>query len=429
MSLAFGLDFGTTNSAIAVADEAGVRFARFGSGKTSTFRSVLFFDPDEKGPRGKPLSFAGPDAIERYLAEEGAGRLILSTKSHLASRTLKGTQIFTSAYSLESLVGLIAQALRVGGEAQLGGKADRVVVGRPVRFSGADTAEDDAYAIGRLRASLVLAGFADESITFEHEPVAAAYHYESRLSEDQLVLIADFGGGTSDFSLLRVGPEARRAAAAGGAREILGVEGVALAGDAFDARIVRHLVAPELGRGGTYWITGKEMPVPPWLYSHLERWHHLSLLKTRETLQLLERIQDGAQGAQQGRVAAFRHIIDDDLAYHLYRAVERTKVELSQREHATFRFPDPKIEKTVTRAEFESWIAPEIEAIAACVDRLLATTKIPAARVDRVFMTGGSSFVPAVRALFVERFGEAKLHGGDELTSIASGLALRARDP
>jgi hypothetical chaperone protein len=424
MALAVGLDFGTTNSAIAVAEGDVVRLARFGADASSTFRSVLFFDAEERGPRGKPLSAAGPEAIERYLAAEGAGRLILSTKSHLASRSLRGTQIFSSAFSLESLVGLIAEALRRGGEAQLGGAAGRVVVGRPVRFSGAVTKEDDDYAVGRLRAALGLAGFAEESLVFELEPVAAAYHYESRLAKDELVLIADFGGGTSDFSLLRVGPEARRR----GAREILGVEGVALAGDAFDAKILRHLVAPELGRGGSYVIQGKAMPIPPWLFSHLERWHHLSFLKTAQNLQLLDRILEGAEGPTQARVAAFRHVIDDDLAYQLYRAVERAKVELSTRPYATFRFADPKIEKTVSRDEFESWIAPELGAVAGCVDRVLAASGTDPARVDRVFMTGGSSFVPAVRRIFEERFGAAKLQGGDELVSIASGLALRARD-
>jgi hypothetical chaperone protein len=424
MSPAFGLDFGTTNSAIAVADDAGVRLARFGAAGSSTFRSVLFFDADERGADNKPLSVAGPDAIDRYFAADGEGRLILSTKSHLASRTLRGTQIFSSAYTLEALVGLIARELRVGAEAQLGGQAARVVVGRPVRFAGASSPEDDTYAVGRLRAALVHAGFDEEMLVFEQEPVAAAYHYESRLDEDQLVLIADFGGGTSDFCLLRIGPDARRR----GDRDILGVDGVALAGDAFDGRMLRHLVAPELGRGATYVVQGKTMPVPPWLFTHLERWHHLTFLKTRENLTLLERVRDGAEGAARARLGAFERVVRDDLGYQLYRAVERTKVELSTRTHATFRFDDPRIEKTVSRAELESWIRPELEAIAACVDRLLAGSGVAPAQVDRVFMTGGSSFVPAVRRLFASRFGDHKLQGGDELISIASGLALRARD-
>src|SRR5262249_15966626 len=175
--------------------------------------------------------------------------------------------------------------------------------------------------------------------------------YESRLERDELVLVADFGGGTSDFCLMRVGPGARARP-----REILGVEGVALAGDAFDGRILRHLVAPELGRGGSYVIGGKTPPVPPWLVGHLERWHHLSFLKTRENLTLLERIEEGSTGSQRARIAAFRHVIDNDLGYHLYRAVEKAKVELSSRQYATLHFAEPRIDKTVARDELEGWI-------------------------------------------------------------------------
>jgi hypothetical chaperone protein len=415
MAAAIGLDFGTTNSAIAVAGaDDVVELIRFGAG--STFRSVLFFDADERGADGRPLAVAGPAAIERYLAADGAGRLIQSMKSYLASRSFRATQVFTSVYTLEMMIALILRALRAAAPAP-----GVVVVGRPVRFAGADSADDDAYAVGRLRAALGQAGL--DAVIFEHEPVAAAAHYERRLAADELVLVADFGGGTSDFCLVRVGPSWR-----GRPDRILGVEGVALAGDAFDAAILRHLVAPELGRGGRYTVDGKELPVPPWLYRHLERWHHLSFLKTRENLALLERIEDGSDPAQRARVAAFRHVIDNDVGYHLYRAVERVKVELSTRPYATLRFAEPTIEKTVARDEFESWIRPELDAIAAAVDRLCAAARVEPATIDRVFMTGGSSFVPAVQRLFATRFGAGQLVGGDELTSIASGLALRARE-
>jgi hypothetical chaperone protein len=421
---AIGLDFGTTNSAIALADADGVRLARFGADGAGTFRSVLFFDAEERGPTGRPLTVAGPDAIERYLAADGQGRLIQSMKSYLASRSFRATQVYTSVYTLESMIALIVEALRKAGTAQLGGVAERVVVGRPVRFSGAETPDDDAYAMERLRIALGRAGFAPESLVFELEPVAAAYHYERRLIADELVLIADFGGGTSDFCLLRIGPEAKRR----GARVVLGTEGVALAGDAFDGRIIQKLVTPELGRGGRYRIEGKLMPVPPWLFGHLERWHHLSFLKSSKTLELIDRIHEGTGGVERAKIAAFRHVIDNDLGYHLYRAVEHTKIELSTRSHATFRFAEPAIVKTVAREEFEDWIAPELEAIRGCLDRLLGAAAVEPAAVDRVFMTGGSSFVPAVRRIFSERFGAEKLVGGDELVSIASGLALRGRD-
>src|SRR6266702_389795 len=105
MGVAIGLDFGTTNSAIAVADDAGVRLVRFGD--ASTVRSVLFFDPDERGPGGRPLAVAGPEAIERYLTADGAGRLIQSMKSYLASRTFRATQVFSSVYTLEGMIALL----------------------------------------------------------------------------------------------------------------------------------------------------------------------------------------------------------------------------------------------------------------------------------------------------------------------------------
>jgi hypothetical chaperone protein len=417
MPIALGFDFGTTNSAMALADTAAAGAARV----TRTFRSVLYFDPDERGKDRRPLAVAGPRAIERYLAGDGSGRLIQSLKSYLASRQFRATSVFGITYTLEDLIALIVRDLRTQAESELGTALPaHVVVGRPVRFAGDE--DDQEYALARLRKALLEGGF--EGVDFEYEPVAAAWHYESGLDHDELVLIADFGGGTSDFCLVRVGPGVR--ARGRSASDILGTEGVALAGDAFDARILRQRVAPALGKGTTYVSHGKEMPVPPWLYTHLEKWHHLSFLKSKDTQKLLDDIQRDASAPEQ--IAAFAHLVDSDLGYQLYRAVEKTKLELSARPDAPFAFDDDPIaiRERVTRPEFEDWIGDELASIAGCVDRLLARTGIAAADVDRVFMTGGSSLVPAVRRLFVQRFGEARLAGGNELTSVASGLALRA---
>jgi hypothetical chaperone protein len=414
LATGLGFDFGTTNSAMALCDAGRARVTR-------TFRSVLYFDPDERGKDRRPLAVAGPRAIERYLAGDGSGRLIQSLKSYLASRQFRATSVFGITYTLEDLIALIVRDLREQARTELGAELPgHVVVGRPVRFAGEESDQD--YALARLRDALQEGGF--ESVEFEYEPVAAAWHYESSLDHDELVLIADFGGGTSDFCLVRVGPGVR--ARGRSASDILGTEGVALAGDAFDARILRQRVAPALGKGTTYLSHGKPMPVPPWLYSHLERWHHLSFLKSKDTHKLLDDILHGASDPQ--KIEAFAHLVDADLGYQLYRAVEKTKLELSARTQAPFAFDDDPIQirAQVTRAEFEVWIADELDAIGGCVDRLLARTGVAATEVDRVFMTGGSSLVPVVRALFVQRFGAARLAGGDELTSVASGLALRA---
>lgn len=436
MPLALGLDFGTTNSAIAIADGGVVTLTRFpfAGGQTETFRSVLYFDPEELGPDNRPLAIAGPSAIEQYLAADGQGRLLQSLKSYLASRLFRSTQVAGRTYTLEGLIALIARDLQKGAAAQFGPLPPRIVVGRPVRFAGARDDDGDpaageeggteSYAIGRLQQALRLGGFPD--VVFEYEPVAAAYQYESRLSRDELVLIADFGGGTSDFCLMRVGPSVR---ARGRKREdILGTEGVALAGDSFDSRIIRHLVAPLLGMGTHYLIQGKRMPVPPWLFGRLARWHHMSFLKTRETMNLLEEIQRGSD--HPARIAGLLHLIEKDLGYRLYQAVERAKVALSSAEHSRLEFRDGplRIDEPLGRADFEQWIAPELLAITAAVDRLLVGTAVSPEQVDSVFVTGGSSLVPAVRRIFADRFGAEKLRSGGELTSVASGLARRAMD-
>ncbi len=451
MSLALGLDFGTTNSAIAAADAAAVVLTQFplqrltaaarASGQaqptTPTFRSVLYFDPEEIGADRRPLAVAGPLAIEQYLEGDGQGRLLQSLKSYLASHLFRSTGVYGRTYTLEALIGLIARDLKQAALTQFGTLPERVVVGRPVRFAGArdddsDTAEgaagsttsEEDYALGRLRQALQLGGFTH--IEFEYEPVAAAYHYEGRLTRDELVLIADFGGGTSDFCLMRVGPGVR---ARGRQRDdMLGTEGVALAGDAFDSKIVRHLVAPLLGRGTHYVTQGKRMPVPPWLYSRMERWHYLSFLKSRETMHLLQEIHHGAE--EPARIAALIHLIENDLGYRFYQVVERAKVELSQKEHSRLVFRDGPlvIDEPIARTDFETWIAPELKAINDAVDRLLLRTAITPEQVDAVFVTGGSSLVPAVRQIFANRFGAERLRSGGELTSVASGLALRARD-
>src|SRR5262245_9772899 len=241
MHRGIGLDFGTTNSSIAAADynrSSETVLFRTSAGSTDTYRSVLYFEP-------KSAASSGPLAIERYLAAEDKGRLIQSLKSFLASRLFTSTNVFGRQYTLEDLIAIMLRDLRGQAEEQLGRFDGPVIVGRPVRYSNANNEDDNAFALNRLKGALEKAGIGP--VVFEYEPVAAAYFYESTLDHDELIIIGDFGGGTSDFSLLRVGPNARKDRAATGG--ILGTEGVALAGDAFDGRIVRHRVSPALGRG------------------------------------------------------------------------------------------------------------------------------------------------------------------------------------
>ena len=429
-SRAFGIDFGTTNSALAVADGHGAprlaRFARGGGQTTETFRSVVYFERTASG-RGALQELAGPRAIARYLAVEEPGRLVQSLKSFLAARDFASTRIFEREYRLEALIAVLLRALVGEAEKELGPVAGPVVVGRPVRFVSARTPEDETFALARLRAAFASAGI--EEVVFEYEPIAAAYHYERTLDHEELILIGDFGGGTSDFSLLRVGPGSRRERAEGGARVVLGNAGVPVAGDVFDGRIVRAVIAPALGLGSEFRsIFGTVLPVPRWIYGHLERWHHLSFLRSPRTLALLFDLRRDA--LEPARLDALLHVVRADLGFPLHRAVERAKVALTRDESVRLRFSHEsvRIEAPIARADFEAWIAPELAAIETCVDGLLASSGVTRGDVERVFLTGGSSLVPAVRALFASRFGIERVRAGDELVSVASGLALRAQE-
>jgi len=411
-----GLDFGTTNTAVGLATADGVvRLAELpgaGGRAVTTWPSVLFFEADGGGIA------AGAPAIERYLDSGGDGRLIQSIKSHLASASFTATQIAGRRWLLEDMIAVFLQALRRAAGVELG---RRCVIGRPVRYWGSESADDDARAVERMRAALARAGF--DEVVFAYEPVGAAARYAARLDHDELIVVADFGGGTTDFSVIRVGPRADPADPAA----VLASAGLGVSGDAFDARVIDAVVAPALGRGTSYRDEmGAEAPVPSGLYSKLRRWHHLSFLKSPETLRLLARIEQGALAPQ--LIDRLVRVVHDDLGLHLHRAVEAAKVGLSTREQGSLDLSAAlDLEAAIARADFESWIADDLDAIDDVLGRALTAAGVAASDVDRVFATGGSSLVPAVRARLAARFGAGKLVGGEELTSVAWGLAACAR--
>ena len=426
---AVGFDFGTTNSAVALLDQkSGIQLASFPSlaGPLESVRSVLYLESIKtaSGAR-KAHALTGSAAIEHYLQADEKGRLIQSLKSHLSSRSLTGTEVFGRRYKLEDLVARILGDLRKHAEKHFDRPISYAMVGRPVRFVGAETSDDDDYAVARLRVAFAAAGF--ERVEFEMEPVAAACAYEASIDHDELILIGDFGGGTSDFSLLRVGPNVRRRGRT--PQDLLGNSGVGLAGDAFDARIVRKLVSPALGSNSEARSLDKLLPaVPAWIYANLERWHYLSFLRTNNVREILKSAR--IRALEPEKIAALIALIDEDLGYQLHQAVQQVKFELSRSDVAEFRFRDGSMDLRipVTRREFESWIANDLQVIEESIDKLLKTSGIDPRSVDRVFLTGGSSFVPAVRHIFETRFGKDRIRGGNEFTSVAHGLALRAAE-
>jgi hypothetical chaperone protein len=376
-------------------------------------RSVLCFWNDGAKDRVILRNAVGPAAIEAYLDDPLESRLMMSLKTYLAQRSFTETRVFGRPFTLEELIGLFLGAIlpQPSPDAAL-------VAGRPVRFAG--DRPDDTFGEQRLRGCYAAAGWAE--IQTALEPEAAGYRFARGLSAAATVLVGDFGGGTSDFSVLRFEPGSDHPVRA------LGHAGVGIAGDTFDYRIVDHVVSPRLGKGTTYRPGGTDLPVPPKYYSSFARWHRLSLMRAPRTMRDIEAVTRTAMYPD--RLRALLRLIRDELGYELYRAVSGVKAELSGAESAVLRFrhADFVINETITRCDFEHWIAPDIARIAATVNVALAEAGLTEGAIDRVFLTGGTSLVPAVRGLFTGRFGPHRVTGGGEFVSVAEGLALIGRD-
>ena len=414
---AAGLDFGTTNTVVATID-AGcppnlIAFEDAGR-SDEVFRSALCFWHDDDVSGGVAVE-GGPAAIREYLEFPEDSRFLQSFKSVAASVTFETASVFNRRYRFEELGGLFLDRLAAHAGAALR-DLDRVVVGRPVEYAGGRP----DHAVARRRYDAMFAGFARE-VLYVYEPLAAAFGHAAALTEPATLLVADFGGGTSDFSVVRV-------AEPGAARRCvpLGHAGIGLAGDRFDYRIVDRLVLPMLGKGGCYRSFDKILEIPRSHFADFAEWSKLALMRNRRTLEELERLRRSASEPE--AIARMIAVIEHEQGFPLYDAVGRLKRALSSADRATFRFAGGglEIEAEVERCEFEGWIAEDLARIEATVDRALAASGIKAADVDRVFLTGGTSLVPAVRAIFSRRFGDERIAAGGELTSIAHGLALIA---
>jgi hypothetical chaperone protein len=418
---AIGIDFGTTNTVVALAGQGAARLVSFAheNEPVVAFRSALSFHANPLDPSERVVE-AGPWAIDAYVEEPLETRFIQSFKTYAASPLFVHTNVLGRWFRFEDLLSAFLVRLRAHAGADMAEIPKRLIVGRPVNFAGLQP--DPGLALSRYELAFRRLGV--EEIRYAYEPVAAAFFFARKLKGDATVMVADFGGGTSDFSIVRF----RRAKAGEGRGELkseaLANAGVGVAGDAFDYRIIDNLVSPELGKGSSYRAFDHVLPIPARYYAAFARWEHLALMRASRDMRDIRGLV--RQALEPEKIRRLVEILDHNHGYRLYQSVSRLKEALSSAETATFGFEagEVRIEKDVARADFEAWIAPELSAIAGAADGALARAGLAPADIDKVFLTGGSSFVPAVRRLFADRFGEEKLESGGELVSIATGLAL-----
>jgi hypothetical chaperone protein len=419
MTLSIGLDFGTTNTVATMVNPGGqveaVHFDHNGEA-FDAFRSVLCFSETDDAAGRRTHVDAGPWAIDQFVESSGDCRFIQSFKTFAASPLFTDTLVYNRRLKFEDLLASFLRQVRAHAGIDF---PKRVVIGRPVSFAGASP--DEKLARTRYEAALRAVGF--EEIHHVYEPVAAAYFFAQRLNTDATILVADFGGGTSDFSIVRF-----TVAPTGLGYKPLAHTGVGVAGDAFDYRIIDRVVARAFGKGSEFMSWGKVLPVPNAYFEKFGRWNELSMMRhSRDYRDLQQLLRDSLDP---DRIRAFLNFLDADAGYAMYRAVSAAKMQLSHADEGalSLHVAGVDIERTIKRVDFEKWIAPELAEIDACVDRALREAGLDETQIDRVFLTGGSSFVPAVRAQFEARFGAPKIETGDQLVSIAYGLSLIGRE-
>lgn len=415
MRTVFGIDFGTTNSALSIYRNGTLEIVNIDefNPNNALMRSVLYFNEESQ-------IFAGHEAINHYVTEGAAGRFMQSIKTFLPNRSFENTEVFGKKYRIEDLVAIILRKIKARGEACVGCPVDSVVLGRPVLFS--EDPEKDALAQTRLEAAARKAGF--RQIWFQFEPVAAALSFEDSLpaGAEKLVFIGDFGGGTSDFTVIRV---------KGGAFErsdrrsdVLSLGGVYTAGDRFDSQIMWDKIAKYFGRGVKYRGMGKEelFDIPKSIIYTLCQWHRIPLLRTRKIREQIRLIKNEATDRK--AIENLENLISDNYGFFLFQSIEKAKCELSQFDLTRISFGDRdlSISEEISKQEFETINGENFARIADCIDEVVSAAGVPYSKIDTVFLTGGTSRIPFIRSLFKERFGAEKLENRNAFTSVVHGL-------
>lgn len=417
MKMHFGLDFGTTNSALAINKNNEVKVLKIDplNLNGSTLRSVIYFDNDKN-------IFVGEAAIVNYLENDAVGRFLQSIKSYLPDKNFDGTTIFGKKRSLEELIAIVLKEIKKNGENLTGQEIENVLLGRPVFFS--DNPKIDRMAENRLRAAAKLAGF--KEVHLQLEPIAAGLIFEKSIQDDKerIVLVGDFGGGTSDFTIMKLGRlSAERIERR---KDILSLGGVYIAGDSFDSAIMQGRIVKWFGSEANYRVSpsGQWHKMPSWIINLLSQWHTMLFLRDRKIRTFLAEIKmttDNPAG-----IKNLISLIEDNYGFMLFHEIERAKIELSIKNRTLIRFceKDLSIEEILDKDEFEQIIAEKISQIEHCVNETLLSAGLSVKDIDFIFLTGGSSFIPRIKKIFIDKFGYEKLRQGDAFTSVAAGLAV-----
>ncbi len=409
---ACGIDFGTSNSTAGWLRPGHPTMLALENGKP-TLPSVIFFNAEEN------TVSVGQAGINQYL-QGYEGRLMRALKSLLGSSLIEGrTEIQGRSLPYMELLTQFITALKHRAETAADRAFDHAVFGRPVFFVDDDTAADNK-AEATLAAIARTAGFRE--VSFQYEPIAAAYHYERQIHREELVLIADIGGGTSDFSLIRLSPQ--RARASDRRDDLLANGGVHIGGTNFDRQLSLEGVMPLLGYGS---LLKRGMMMPSSCYINLATWHTINQAYTRRTWADLQELRLDTQAPE--AMERLLKLIRDRSGHWLAVQVEEAKIALSAGDSTTLHLDRlaPGMRHTLTRIEFDQSAAELVEQIGNTLSNLLVNAGVRSEAVDTIFFTGGASGVPILREHIAAILPMARRMEGDLFGSVGAGLAVEAQ--
>ena len=412
MTSACGLDFGTSNSGVSIADGASVRLLAVEDAATS-MPSAVFFPLED----GQP-TLHGRAAVAEYL-DGTPGRLMRSLKSLLGSSLMdETTSVGNRDIAYADIVTLYLRTLRDRAGAAAGRPLDAVVLGRPVRFVDDDAARD-RVAQATLTACARAAGF--RHVEFQLEPIAAAFDYERTLTADEAVLVIDVGGGTADFTVIRLSPARRERTAR--ASDVLANDGIHIAGTDFDSRLNMAWVMPPLGHR---LVGPKGLIVPSLVYFDLSTWHRINLVYANRYGGTLREMQ--AFFSDPVPYRRLMRVVEERLGHKLLGATEAAKIELSHGEKTLIDLADvePLLAVPARRAELLDLLADMLARLVAVGTATVAAAGLAPAQVSTLYFTGGSSGMTALRTAFAAGFPQSKIAVGDLFGSVVSGLGIDA---
>lgn len=410
-----GIDFGTTNSAVSVSDGGVPHMVQITPGK-DTIPSALFFDDNDK------QVYMGYDAHQKYREPFSEGRFMRSLKRILGTSTmLTGTQIRGRYIKYEDIIGYFIRHLKERLDETVGAPVVDVVMGRPVHFRDNDSNGDEA-AQNQLEQIARNVGF--KNIGFQYEPIAAAFSHEQQLSSEHLAVVIDIGGGTSDFTVIRLGP--KLAHKTDRTDDILANTGIRIGGNDFDRSFAIDKFMPLYGLGTLYHSGDKILPVPNAPYIDLATWSFVNRAYTPQVLSLMRGIQINAQSPD--KISRMMDILKNNLGHTNLDYVEYAKINLSHQDQViqTLDFLSDCPSVTTNVSEFVNAISNDVSKIQLSMNDCLAAASVKNTDIDLVILTGGSTQIPYVSTIVRNTFPNAILSDSNKMASVGLGLAYDA---